>query len=50
MLILQARTWLLFVMAGASREQGGLLALFYPDTQRFWYGMLLGLPAALAFC
>ncbi|MEN5280967.1 DUF2919 domain-containing protein [Serratia marcescens] len=49
-LILQARTWLLFVMAGASREQGeSLLALFYPDTQRFWYGMLLGLPAALAF-
>ena len=41
-LILQARTWLLFVMAGASREQGeSLLALFYPDTQRFWYGMLL---------
>ena len=35
-LILQARTWLLFVMAGASREQGeSLLALFYPDTQRF---------------
>lgn len=49
-LILQARTWILFVMAGASRDQGtGLLQLFYPDTQRFWYGMLLGLPAALAF-
>lgn len=49
-LILQARTWLLFVMASTSREQGpGLLQLFYPDTQRFWYGMLLGLPAALAF-
>ena len=32
-LILQARTWLLFVMAGVSREQGeSLLALFYPDT------------------
>lgn len=49
-LILQARTWILFVMAGASRQQGaGLLQLFYPDTQRFWYGILLGLPAALAF-
>ncbi len=49
-LILQARTWILFVMAGASRDQGaGLLQLFYPDTQRFWYGILLGLPAALAF-
>lgn len=49
-LILQARTWILFVMAGASRDQGArLLQLFYPDTQRFWFGMLLGLPAALAF-
>lgn len=49
-LVLQARTWLLFVMAGVSQQQGeGLLQLFYPDTQRFWYGILLGLPAALAF-
>ncbi|MBS0976232.1 DUF2919 family protein, partial [Serratia rubidaea] len=49
-LILQARTWLLFVMAGASRQQGeSMLALFYPDTRSFWYGMALGLPAALAF-
>lgn len=49
-LVLQARTWILFVMAGASRQQGeGLLQLFYPDTQRFWFGIMLGLPAALAF-
>ncbi|WON75770.1 DUF2919 domain-containing protein [Serratia sp. UGAL515B_01] len=49
-LILQARTWILFVIAGASRAQGaGLLQLFYPDTLRFWYGILLGLPASLAF-
>ncbi|QUY48222.1 DUF2919 domain-containing protein [Serratia plymuthica] len=49
-LVLQARTWILFVMAGVSQQQGGgLLSLFYPDTQRFWYGILLGLPAALAF-
>lgn len=49
-LILQARTWLLFIIAGASRQQGeSLLQLFYPDPQRFWYGILLGLPAALAF-
>lgn len=34
-LLLQARTWVLFVIAGASREQGtALLNLFYPDTQR----------------
>lgn len=47
-LLLQARTWLLFVMAGASRQQGGeLLALFYPDTHAFWIGIASGIPAAL---
>lgn len=46
-LLLQARTWVLFVMAGASRDQGArLLELFYPDTQAFWIGMALGIPAA----
>lgn len=45
-LLLQARTWLLLVMAGASRQQGNdLLALFYPDRQAFWIGLALGLPA-----
>ncbi|QJT81890.1 DUF2919 domain-containing protein [Kosakonia sp. MUSA4] len=49
-LVLQARTWILFVMAGASRGQGdALLTLFYPDHNRFWLGLLPGLPAALAF-
>ncbi|TPG63285.1 DUF2919 domain-containing protein [Ewingella americana] len=49
-LILQARTWLLFVMAGASRQQGtDLLKLFYPDTHSFWHGIILGLPPALIF-
>lgn len=47
-LLLQARTWVLFVMAGASRQQGEtLLALFYPDTQAFWIGLGLGVPATL---
>ena len=47
-LLLQARTWLLLVMAGASREQGNdLLALFYPDRQSFWLGLALGVPAAI---
>lgn len=47
-LLLQARTWVLFVMAGASRQQGEmLLELFYPDTQAFWIGLGLGVPAAL---
>ena len=36
-LLLQARTWVLFVIAGASREQGtALLNLFYPDHDNFW--------------
>lgn len=47
-LMLQARTWLLLVMAGASRQQGNdLLALFYPDRQSFWLGLALGIPAAM---
>lgn len=47
-LLLQARTWVLFVMAGASRDQGAaLLELFYPDTHAFWTGLALGIPAAL---
>lgn len=49
-LLLQARTWVLFVIAGASRDQGAaLLNLFYPDRDNFWYGLLPGLPAVLAF-
>ncbi|MBS0971635.1 DUF2919 domain-containing protein [Chimaeribacter arupi] len=49
-LLLPARTWLLFIMAGASQGQGTtLLALFYPDRTHFWSGMALGLPAALVF-
>lgn len=47
-LLLQARTWLLLVMAGASRQQGNdLLALFYPDRQSFWLGLALGIPSAM---
>jgi len=50
LLLLQARTWVLFVIAGASREQGGaLLGLFYPDHDNFWIGLLPGVPAVLAF-
>lgn len=49
-LLLQARTWVLFVMAGASRGQGDtLLTLFYPDHDAFWWGLLPGVPAVLAF-
>lgn len=49
-LLLQARTWVLFVMAGASRQQGdSLLNLFYPDRDNFWLGLLPGVPAVVAF-
>lgn len=49
-LLLQARTWVLFVIAGASREQGtALLNLFYPDHDNFWLGLIHGIPAVLAF-
>ncbi|KAA0513327.1 DUF2919 domain-containing protein [Enterobacter vonholyi] len=49
-LLLQARTWVLFVMAAASRGQGDtLLNLFYPDHDAFWIGLLPGIPAVLAF-
>ena len=42
-LLLQARTWVLFVIAGASREQGtALLNLFYPDHDNFWLGLISG--------
>ncbi len=37
-------------MAGASRQQGdAILNLFYPDHERFWLGLLPGVPAVLAF-
>lgn len=49
-LLFQARTWVLLVMAGASREQGeAILASFYPDSDYFWLGLLPGIPAALTF-
>lgn len=49
-LLLQARTWVLFMMAGASRGQGdALLTLFYPDHDAFWWGLLPGVPAVLTF-
>lgn len=50
LLLLQARTWVLFLMAGASRDQGdALLNLFYPDHSLFWIGLIPGVPAVLAF-
>ena len=50
LLLLQARTWVLFLLAGASRDQGDvLLNLFYPDHSLFWIELLPGVPAVFAF-
>ncbi|WP_067708261.1 MULTISPECIES: DUF2919 domain-containing protein [unclassified Erwinia] len=47
-LLLQARTWVLFAAAAASKQQStSLLELFYPDSRVFWTGLGLGVPAAL---
>lgn len=41
-----ARSWLVFVVAGVSREQGkDLLALFYPSHEVLYVGLALGFPA-----
>ena len=49
-LILQARTWIVLIFAGASRQQGNaLLTLFYPDQQGFYPGLAFGLVAVMAF-
>ncbi|AVQ87129.1 Inner membrane protein yfeZ [Plesiomonas shigelloides] len=49
-LVLQAKTWALFLIAGASRDTGDrLLRLFYPQTDDFWLGMIIGLPAVALF-
>lgn len=45
-LLIQARTWLILIMAGASRQQGNdLLSLFYPEPYYFWAGLIIGIPA-----
>lgn len=49
-LLFQARTWVLLIIAGASREQGqAILSEFYPDPHHFWFGLVPGIPAALTF-
>ncbi|OON39048.1 hypothetical protein BTJ39_15490 [Izhakiella australiensis] len=49
-LLLQARSWVLFVLAGASRQQASaMLALFYPDPGDLWVGLIWGIPAAIGF-
>ncbi|OZS44827.1 DUF2919 domain-containing protein [Photobacterium sanguinicancri] len=47
-LAFSAKAWIIFVMAGASRQQGSqLLTLFYPLKESLYVGLLLGLPSLL---
>ncbi|WP_058912653.1 DUF2919 domain-containing protein [Entomohabitans teleogrylli] len=49
-LLLQARSWVLLLMAGASRQQGeALMSLFWPDRSTFLLSLLPGIPAVVAF-
>lgn len=43
-----ARAWIVFVIAGLSREQGNdLLSLFYPDNDALYMGFAMGFPAVV---
>lgn len=45
-LLFNAKAWLVFIMAGVSRTQGGdLLALIYPIKDTLYLGMAIGSPA-----
>lgn len=47
-LTFSAKAWFVFVMAGASREQGAqILTIFYPYRDSLYIGMAMGLPAIL---
>ncbi|OAN13919.1 hypothetical protein A3K86_12890 [Photobacterium jeanii] len=47
-LAFSAKAWIVFVMAGSSREQGSqLLTLFYPIKETLYVGFVLGLPSIL---
>lgn len=47
-LIFNAKAWIVFIMAGVSRTQGGqLLELIYPLKDTLYIGMVLGSPALL---
>jgi len=47
-LAFSAKAWIVFVMAGASREQGSqILTIFYPLRESLYIGMVIGLPALL---
>jgi len=47
-LAFSAKAWVVFMMAGASREQGArILELLYPLRENLYFAMAIGLPALL---
>lgn len=43
-----ARSWVVFAMAGVSRESGSkLLSIVYPDSSTLYLGLLAGVPSLL---
>ncbi|MGP8307328.1 DUF2919 domain-containing protein [Vibrio sp. YIC-376] len=43
-----ARSWVVFAMAGVSRESGSkLLSIVYPDSSTLYLGLLMGIPSLL---
>ncbi len=46
--ILLARAWLVFIMAAASRTEGGqILEIIYPDTDTLYLGLIMGAPSVV---
>lgn len=48
-LLLQARTWVLFVIAVRRASRYCAAKSVYPDHDNFWLGLIPGIPAVLAF-
>lgn len=47
-LAFSAKAWVVFVMAGASRDQGAqILEVLYPLRENLYFAMVIGLPALL---
>lgn len=43
-----AKAWVIFILAGASRENGAqILDILYPDHQLFYFDLFMGLPSLM---
>jgi len=46
--LLLAKAWVVFVVAGASRESGSkILAIIYPDQSMLYFGLVMGVPSIM---